>query len=137
MNTFVDLVYIFVFVFVILSLLIDIRSSLISNKILLFLAVAIFSTLMSVMKSIRRKCPVDTWRSINSGIFTGIFAFVGYTLLWDMYSVKGNKSSREFINDASNNVPGGMNTILAIIVVLSIAFGRAARYIFVADDCEF
>jgi hypothetical protein len=135
MNTFVDLVFIFVFVFVMISLLIDIRQSLIGNKLLLFLAVTIFATLMSVMKSIRRKCPVDTWRSINSGIFAGIFTFVGYTLLWDMYSVEGG--SRKFVEDASASVPGGFNTLLAIIVVLAIAFGRAARYIFVADDCDF
>lgn len=90
---------------------------------------------MSAMKSIRRRCPVDTWRSINSGVFTGIFAFVGYTLLWDMYSIKGE--SRELIKNAADNVPGGMNTLLAIMVVIAIAFGRASRYIFVMDDCEF
>lgn len=135
MNTFVDLVFIFVFVFVIMSLLIDIRQSLVINKVLLFLAVTIFATLLSVMKSVRRRCPVDTWKSINSGVFVGIFAFVGYTLLWDMYSVKGD--SRDYIQKMAGTIPGGMNTILAIMVALAIAFGRAARYVFVTDDCAF
>jgi hypothetical protein len=134
MNTFVDLVFIFVFVFVIITLLIDIRHSLIANKLLLFLAVTIFATMLSMMKSVRRRCPVDTWKSINSGVFTGIFAFVGYTLLWDMYSVDGD--SREFIKSAATKTPGGMNALLAIMVVLAICFGRAARYIFVMDDCN-
>ena len=87
------------------------------------------------MKSVRRRCPVDTWKSINSGVFVGIFAFVGYTLLWDMYSVKGD--SRDYIQKMAGTIPGGMNTILAIMVALAIAFGRAARYVFVTDDCAF
>lgn len=137
MNTFVDLVFIFVFVIVIISLLIDIRQNLIANKLLLFLAVSIFASFMSVIKSIRRRCPIDTWKAINSGVLTGVFAFVGYTLLWDMYSVKSDtQGNREFIKNVADNVPGGMNTVLAIMVMLAIAFGRAARFIFVIDDCE-
>ena len=66
---------------------------------------------------------------------TGIFAFVGYTLLWDMYSVDG--SGRDFIKNTSKSIPGGTETLLALTIVLTIAFGRSARYIFAADDCDY
>lgn len=134
MNTFVDLVFIFIFVFVLITLLIDIRQGLVVNKLLVFLGVTIFTSILSVMKSIRRRCPVDTWRSINAGVLTGIFAFVGYTLLWDLNCFEG--PSRDFVESTSNSIPGGIETVLALTIVLAIAFGRSARYIFTADDCN-
>jgi len=135
MNTFVDLVFIFVFVFVISFLLLKLDSDqIITNKLMIFLAVTLFATLLSIMKSIRRRCPVDTWKSLNAGVLNGIFAFVGFTLLWDMVSVEGQ--GRDFMQGMIDKMPGGINTVMSLMIITTIGIGRSMRYIFTMDDCD-
>lgn len=135
MNTFVDLVFIFVFVFVITHfMIVNVESpNVITQKLLIFLAVTIFATLLSVMKSIRRQCPVNTWRAINSGILVGLFAYIGHTVLFDLNYMQ---NTRGWVQSTRESIPGGLEILLPLMIILAIAFGKSMRYIFTADDCD-
>src|SRR5579872_4598065 len=87
MNAFTDIVFIFVFVFVILHFgLIDITSTnVVVQKIYMFIAITVFATLLSLMKSIRNKTPIRMWHSIINGLIIGILAFIGHTFMFDLW----------------------------------------------------
>jgi H+/Cl- antiporter ClcA len=135
MNTFVDLVFIFVFVFVLTHfMIVSVKATdIITQKLLIFLAVTIFATLLSVMKSIRRQCPVNTWKAINSGVLVGLFAYIGHTILFDLNYMEG---TRDLVQSTRESIPGGLETLLALMIILAIAFGKSMRYIFSVDDCD-
>lgn len=134
MNTFVDTVFIFIFVFVLIYFkLINIRNTnVITQKLLIFLAVTAFATILSVMKSIRRRCPVDTWKAISSGALTGLFAFIGYTLFYDLFYLPESRPYMDALKDTA-----GFEILIGLSIVFAILMGRATYYIVAIDDCHF
>lgn len=104
----------------------------VQQKLYMFLAVSIFATLLSVMKSIRRKCPIDTWKSINSGLLIGLFAFIGNTIFWDLYYMP---ETSEHIKNAGMTI--SLEVLIGLIIASTITFGRILRYIFYVNDCDF
>lgn len=134
MNTFIDVVFIFIFVFVLLHFkLVNIRNTnIINQKILIFLAVTIFATVLSAMKSIRKQCPVDTWKSVNAGVFTGLFAYIGYTLFYDLFYLPETHPYMSALNETP-----WMEALIGISIVFAIIVGRGMYYVFTVDDCHF
>lgn len=132
MNTFVDIVFIFVFVFVLMHFeIIEIRrTNIVSQKLLIFVAVTLFASLLSAMKSIRRRCPVDTWRIVNAGVLTGLFAFIGHTILFDLIYMRETRDTVDSIKDKMN-----IEILLALMIVFAITLGRSVKFVFTVDDC--
>ena len=100
---------------------------LIENKIIIFLTVASISTIYSILNYVRRTYKPYIWRSLGNGIIIGLFAFIGYTLLIDSISIGDNKYLTP--NNISG-IPGGMNTILFITIMISIIVGKIFLFLF-------
>lgn len=132
MNTFIDLVFIFVFVFVLTNLLIPLhRMDVVGQKLIVFLSVSIFSTFLYVIKSIRKQQIVDFQNAIQSGLLIGLYAFIGHTLLFDLFYMPGTRDS---IDGLRKNTIGGINTLVALSIVLTIIVGKSMKIIFTQDD---
>lgn len=133
MNTFVDVVFIFIFVFVIMHFkIIDITTiNVITQKLFMFIAVTAFATLLSIMKSIRRRCSIDMWKSINSGVLVGLLAFIGHTIFFDMHYMTETRSWTESMEKSTS-----YEVTIALFIAIMIILGRATRYIFTIDDCD-
>lgn len=134
MNTFTDIVFIFVFVFVILHFgIINIRqTNVVWQKLGMFVAVTVFSSLLFLLKSIRRQQTIDTWNIINNGLMIGLLAFVGHTIMFDMlYTPETQKWVVSFVDSKYLSV----NILLAFYICLSITIGKSFGYIFNTNAC--
>lgn len=134
MNLFTDIVFIFVFVFSLLYFgLIDITSTnIVSQKIFIFIAVMIFSTLMDIMKSIRCKTPIDMWSSITTGLGTGILSFVGHTILFDLWYMP---ETNGFLSGLIDGRYITVNVLTALFICITITIGRSIGFIFTTKSC--
>lgn len=132
MNIFTDIIFIFVFVFILCHFeIINItNTNIIKQKILLFIAVTLFASTMYIMKTIRKKTPIDIWNSFSNGLLIGLFAYIGHTLLFDLWYIpETNKWLIDIVDDKYIT----LNILLAIFVVISIAFSKSFGYIFVNE----
>lgn len=134
MNIFTDIVFIFVFVFVLLHFeLIDIKNkNIITQKILMFIYVTLFASILNMMKSIRRQLPIDVWSSVSDGLLVGIFAYAGHTLLCDLWYMP---ESRAWIEQTVDDTYFTLNMLLALFVVLIVTVGRSIKLIFSTELC--
>lgn len=134
MNVFTDIVFIFVFVFVILHFgLINITSSnIVVQKIFMFVAVTLFATMMNVMKLIRYQSPVMMWKAASAGLAIGTLAFVGHTILFDMWYMP---EMRGVLDSAVDGQYITLNVLLAIFISIVIAIGRSIIFLFSTEMC--
>lgn len=134
MNLFTDIVFIFVFVFVLLHFnIINISCmNVVTQKIVMFLAVTVFGTLLAVLKSIRQQKPIDTWGSINAGLYSGLFAFIGHTILFDMWYMP---ETSNILKKTVDHKYFTLNIALAVYISLTIAFAKMFRCLFVTNSC--
>lgn len=135
MNTFTDIVFIFVFIFVILHFgIINIReTNVVWQKLYIFIAVTFFASLLYVMKSIRRQTPIDTWNVINNGLFVGLMAFIGHTLLIDMLYMR---ETHDWIISLVDDTFFTWNILLCLFICSSVAVGKSVICIFNTDTCN-
>ncbi|VBB18327.1 hypothetical protein YASMINEVIRUS_790 [Yasminevirus sp. GU-2018] len=135
MNVFTDIVFIFVFVFVILHFgLINITTSnVVTQKLFMFIAVTLFATMMSVMKSVRRQSPIKMWNSLSTGLIIGMLAFVGHTVLFDLWYMPETNS---WLMSAVDGQYITLNILLALFISTSIAVGRSVTFLFNTEMCE-
>jgi len=134
MNLFTDIVFIFVFVFVLLHFrIINITCmNVVTQKIIMFLAVTAFATLIAVLKSIRQQRPIDMWGSINAGLYAGLFAFIGHTILFDMWYMP---ETTNLIKKSVDHKYITLNVVLALYVSFTIAIAKMLRCLFVTNPC--
>lgn len=135
MNTFTDILFIFVFVFVILHFgLINITSNnVVTQKLYMFIAVTMFASMLYVMKSIRRQCPIKVWDVISSGLIIGMLAYVGHTLMFDMWYMK---ETHDWIANIVDEQYFTLNIVLSLFICFAIAVGKSVGYIFNTDLCS-
>ena len=132
MNVFIDIVFLFVYIYILIYFLLDLeKTDVITQKIILFLGIFFFASLLSIIKFIRDQKIVDMNYSINSGLYIGLFAFIGHTILFDLNYMPKTRSSVENIKQ---NVPGGLDMLLALTIILSITFGKSVKYILTLED---
>lgn len=129
MNIFVDLVFIFVFVFVLCHFeIVNItNTNIVKQKTLLFIAITLFASMLYIMKQIRRKTPIDIWNSFSNGLIIGLLAYIGHTLLFDLWYIP---ETNKWLVDIVDNKYITLNILLAIFVVISFAFGKSLIHIF-------
>jgi len=129
MNPFTDILFIFVFVFVILHFgLIDIeKTDIVRQKIYMFLAVSIFASFLYVLKSVRKQCPVHVWNVISSGLLIGLLAYIGHTLLFDLWY---NPTSQSWLKSTVDTDFFTLNILLSSFIAFSIAVGKSLHYLF-------
>lgn len=134
MNVFFDAVLIFIFVFMLTyTKVIDISATnVIQQKILMFLAVSLCATLISICKTICNNHIVDMWKSINSGIIIGLLAFVGHTFMFDLFYMP---QTSDLVKSMNNSI--SYEIILASMIAISITIGKELKYIFTIDDRDF
>ena len=135
MNIFTDIVFIFVYVFVLLhfNIIQPEKTTIAMQKLQIFLAVFIFASILYVIKSIRKQCPINTWDAINSGLLIAMFAYIGHTLLFDFWYETG---SRGFIeNKIKNSSFLSLNILLLLFISFSIAIGKSVGYLFNTNYC--
>lgn len=135
MNVFTDIIFIFVFVFVILHFgVINITdSNVVTQKVFMFVAVTMFATIMSVMKSIRRQNPIIMQSAFSTGLSIGILAFVGHTILFDMWYMP---ETHEWLVGAVDGQYITLNVLLAIFISITIAIGRSFSFLFNTETCD-
>lgn len=135
MNVFTDIVFIFVFVFVILHFgLIDItNTNVVAQKIYMFIAITIFATLLSLMKSIRKQTPIRMWHSINNGLIIGILAFIGHTFLFDLWYMPESNAWLSSIVDGQYIT---LNILMALFISLTIMIGKSINLVFSTELCD-
>jgi hypothetical protein len=135
MNQFTDIVFIFVFVFVLLHFeLINIKNSnIVSQKLLMFIYVTAFATMLNIMKSIRCKIPIDMWNAVADGIIIGMLAYIGHTMLYDMWYME---STRKWIESWVDETYLTLNVLLTISVVMAVTIGKATKIIFSTETCN-
>jgi hypothetical protein len=132
MNVFIDIVFLFVYIYVLIYFLLDLeKTDVITQKIIIFLGIFFFASLLSIIKFIRDQKIVDVNFSINSGLYIGLFAFIGHTILFDLnYMPK----TRPIIENIKENIPGGLDMLLTLTIILSITFGKSVKYILTLED---
>lgn len=137
MNIFTDLVFIFVFVFVLLHFeVIKItESNVVTQKLYMFLAVTAFASMLNIMKAIRKQYVIRMWDVISSGLIIGMLAFIGHTLMFDLFYMKETRPFMDSVIDwkAEYITP---NVILSLFICGTIAVGRSMSCIFNTDICN-
>jgi hypothetical protein len=135
MNIFTDIVFIFVFVFVILHFkLISItETNVVFQKIFLFITVSLFATALHVMKTIRRQKPVNMFLSFNDGLLIGLLAFIGHTLLFDLWYMP---DTNNWLTNMVDNKYITLNVLVAMFISSSIIVGKSTTYIFKTEPCN-
>ncbi len=133
MNVFIDAVFIFVFVFVLMHFkIIDIKeTNVVYQKFLIFIAVTLFATSLSIIKTIQSDCPINFWNSVNSGLIVGALAFVGHTLMFDLFYMP---ETRPLIDAMKESF--ALEIILSTMIASAVVFSRVTRYVFTVD-CDF
>lgn len=134
MNIFTDIVFIFVFVFVILHYgIVDVRkTNVVWQKLYMFVAVTLFASLLYAMKSIRRQQTIRPWDIINDGVFVGLLAFIGHTLLFDMLYTP---DTQQWVTSFASASYFTVDVLLAFYICLSILVGKSIGYIFSTNAC--
>lgn len=135
MNIFTDVVFIFVFVFVILHFgVINIRGmSIVLQKIYMFIAVTIFASFLYLMKAIRRQQTIKTWNIIHNGLFIGLLAFIGHTVMFDMLYAPETQS---WVTSFADGKYLTVNILLTFFVCVSVLFGKTLEYVFNTEICN-
>jgi hypothetical protein len=134
MNIFTDVVFIFVFVFVILHFgIINIReTNVVWQKLLMFLAVTMFTFLLYAMKSVRRQQTVKPWDVINGALFVGLLTFIGHTIMFDMLYTQ---ETQKWVTSFTDGKYLTVNVLLAFYICASILIGKSIGYIFNTNAC--
>ena len=136
MNTFTDIVFIFVFVFVILHFgIINLyaeNANIVWQKLAMFVAVTIFASLLYVMKAIRRQQIIKPWAAISSGVFIGLLAFIGHTMMFDMLYMP---TTQEWIKGFADGKYFTRNVLLAFYICFTILIGKSVGCVFNSDPC--
>jgi|WetSurMetagenome_2_1015567.scaffolds.fasta_scaffold449954_1 hypothetical protein len=135
MNTFTDVVFIFVFVFVILHFgVVNVREmSIVLQKLYMFVAVTIFASFLYLMKAIRRQQTIKMWDIIYNGLFIGLLSFIGHTIMFDMLYAPETQS---WVTSFADGKYLTVNILLAFFVSVSVLFGKTIGYVFNTEMCN-
>lgn len=134
MNEFTDILFIFILVFVLLHFsIIDVNEfntdNIILQKIYIFVAVTLFSSLLELIKLARMGCRVEAWNILSKGLLTGMFAYIGHTLLIDLTVMD---SSRELIEGFEKDY-FPLKLILALFITFAVIISRTFMFMFRND----
>lgn len=134
MNAFTDILFIFVFVYVITYFgVVQIDSSnVVTQKIYMFIAVSAFASILYVMKAIRKQCPIQTWNVISSGLIIGMLAFIGHTIMFDMYYMTETRGYMEGMNKNYFS----LEIMSALFISIAVMGGKSLFYIFNTENCD-
>ena len=80
---------------------------------------------MHIMKFIRCKQPIHMWNSIAFGLGTGTLAFVGHTVMFDLWYMP---ETNNFITNLVDGRYITVNVLTSIFVCLSIIMGRSIGF---------
>jgi len=132
MNEVTDIVFIFVFVYVIIFYgIVDLKQSIVLQKVYLFIAVFIFSSVLELMKYVRTKSPVRTWSIFGNALLVAMLSFIGHTI---MYDINYDDNTRPYINQMKSSMRPEF--VPCIFIAVTIAVGKSIKYLFINDCCE-
>ncbi len=129
MNIFTDLLFIFIYVFALFHLkIIDItNTNVFIQKISVLIAVTFFAVLLYISKNLRNNCgkDVEMWNIIYNAVLVGIFAFMGHTLLFDLWYMP--QTNIFFPKDLNQTV---LELMVSFAIIVGVFFGKSIRYLF-------
>lgn len=133
MNEITDIVFIFVFVYVITYFgIINLRGQhIIIQKVYLFIAIFIFSSILELLKFVRKKLPVNTWSIFGNALVIAMLSFIGLTVMYDM---NYDENTRPYFNTIHSSMRPEL--IPCIFIAITIALGKSIKYLFTNDCCE-
>ena len=99
----------------------------------MFLAVTIFASMINIIKPIRRQTPVKIWNAIINGLIIGMLAFIGHTILFDLWYMP---ETNEWLEGIVDDKYITLNVVLAFFISVTILIGKSIGFIFSNDLCD-
>lgn len=134
MNEITDIVFIFVFIYVITYFgIINLRGHqhIIIQKVYLFIAVFIFSSVLELLKFVRKKTPVKTWSIFGNALFIAMLSFIGLTIMYDMNYDENTRPAFDTVRSSMRP-----EFVPCVFIAITIALGKSIKYLFANDCCE-
>jgi len=133
MNEITDIVFIVVFVYVITYFsLINLKGqNIIIQKIYLFIAIFIFSSILEILKFVKKKSTSETLNIFGNALVVAMLSFIGLTVMYDM---KYDTNMRPYFDTIHSSVREDL--IPCIFIAITLALGKSIKYLFTSNCCE-
>lgn len=125
MTMIIDIVAIFVFVYILMYLNIikttgNHFNNVVHQKVIMFLAVTVFAAFLYLMNAMSKERPIKYKDVIYESLLIGLFAFIGQTILFDLYFMEETKP---MITNVTENYVS-FELLTASFVAVAVACGK-------------
>ena len=132
MSIFTDLIFIYVYIatLIFLGFINFDTDNYLSQKLYLFIAVLIFTSLMETLKTFKTNCKKTGKNIFNASLKTGILAVMGLMIYTDLLHMNWSQEIFENINSSTFN----RSLIIPLITVSTIMIVKLIYVMFDSDE---